>query len=112
MVIEVFLDGGFELGEALEDAAANTVLGDPAKEAFDLIEPGSRGRSEVHMEARVPFEPRLDPGLRRGMLVSCSSAQTRTQPPIREPFVRIMTLVDGRDCLDLDKEIGPRQLWR
>jgi len=29
VVIEVFLDGGFEFGDALEDAAANTVLGDP-----------------------------------------------------------------------------------
>jgi len=46
LVIEVFLDGGFEFGvafgDALEDAAANTVLGDPAKATLDLIEPGSR----------------------------------------------------------------------
>lgn len=69
MVIEVFLDGGFELGEALEDAAANTVLGDPAKETLDLIEPGSRGRGEVHLEAAMPFEPGLDLSVLMGSVV-------------------------------------------
>ena len=39
VVIEVLLDGGFEFGDALEDTAANAVLGDPAKETLDLIEP-------------------------------------------------------------------------
>ena len=59
-MIEVLLGRCFELGDARKDATANAILCDAAKEALDLVEPGCGGRGEVHMEARMPFEPRLD----------------------------------------------------
>ena len=63
VVFEVFLDGGFELRDALERAAADAVLGDQAEEALDLVEPGCRSRREVHMEPLVPLEPDPDAGM-------------------------------------------------
>ena len=43
VMVEVFVDGSFELWNGGEDAASDAVLGDQAKEALDLIEPGGRG---------------------------------------------------------------------
>ena len=53
VVLEVFLNGCFEFGDALEHAATDLIAGDQAEEAFDLAEPGGGCRSEVHMEARM-----------------------------------------------------------
>ena len=39
MVLEVFLNGCFEFGDALEHAATDLIAGDQAEEAFDLAEP-------------------------------------------------------------------------
>ena len=60
MIVEILLDGGLEFGNASEDAASDAVLSDQAEEALDLVEPGCRGGSEVHVEARMTFEPCLD----------------------------------------------------
>ena len=70
-LFEVLLDGSFEFGNALEDAAPDAILGDQAEEALDLVEPGCRGRREVHVEARMAFEPSLD----RGVLVGARSCR-------------------------------------
>ena len=52
-------DGVFQLGDALEGAASNAVSGDLGEEALHHVEPGSRGRREVQMEARMRLEPAL-----------------------------------------------------
>ena len=39
--------------DALEDAAANPLLGDFSKPAFHQVQPRRRGRGEVHVETRV-----------------------------------------------------------
>jgi hypothetical protein len=38
MMIEVLLDGGFELGHTLEDTASDSIDSDAAEEALDLVE--------------------------------------------------------------------------
>ncbi len=63
VVFEVTLDGGFDLRDALEHAAADAIRGDQAEEALDLIEPGRRSRREVHMEPLVSREPGPDAGM-------------------------------------------------
>ena len=67
---EVSVDGGLEIDDALEDAALEPLPGQFGEEAFDGIEPGGRGRGEVEMEPRMPFEPGADLGmLVRGVVV-------------------------------------------
>ena len=58
-----------EFGDALEHAATDLIAGDQAEEAFDLAEPGGGCRSEVHMEARMFCQPRLDLGMLVGGVV-------------------------------------------
>ena len=53
----------------LEHAATDLIAGDQAEEAFDLAEPGGGCRSEVHMEARMFCQPRLDLGMLVGGVV-------------------------------------------
>ena len=59
VVFQVFHDGAFELRDTLEGAAADTFSGDLGEEPLDHVEPGSRGRREVQMEAGMGFEPAL-----------------------------------------------------
>ena len=59
VVSEVFHDGALELGDAFEGATANAVSSDLGEEALDHVEPGSRGRREVQIEARMRLEPAL-----------------------------------------------------
>ena len=71
MIFEVFHDGALQFIDALEDAAANTLSGDLGEEALDHVEPGSRGRREVQMEAGMGFEPALyGRSLMRGIIVN------------------------------------------
>ena len=65
MGLQVLLDSRVQLGDALEHTAANAVLGNQAEKAFDLMDPRGGGRGEVHVKARMPFEP----GLNLGVLV-------------------------------------------
>ena len=44
VMVEVVVDGGFELGNRGEDAAPDAVVSDQAEEALDLVEPRCRGR--------------------------------------------------------------------
>jgi hypothetical protein len=45
------------------------VLGNQAEKAFDLIDPRGEGRGEVHVKARMPFEPGLNLGVLVGGVV-------------------------------------------
>ena len=69
MLLEIGLDCRLEFSDAAEDAAADGVAGDQAEEAFDQIDPGGRGRSEVEVEAGVALEPSLDLGVLVGRVV-------------------------------------------
>src|SRR5438094_9911766 len=60
MMLQVVLDGGFEFDDALEDTAADTIGGNPAEEALDLVDPGTRCGCEVHVEAAVLGQPGFD----------------------------------------------------
>jgi hypothetical protein len=65
--LQVGFDCGLEFGDAAEDAAADGVAGDQTEESFDQIDPGSRCRGEVEVEAGVALEPSID----LGVLVGC-----------------------------------------
>src|SRR5271166_1969726 len=51
---EPVVDGMLQLRHAAEGASPNHPLGDQAEPAFDLIKPGTAGRSEVKMKP-APF---------------------------------------------------------
>ena len=69
VVFEVVVNGSFEFGDRGEDAAADALLSDQAKEALDLIEPGARGGSEVQVKAGVLGQPCLNIGMLVGGVV-------------------------------------------
>ena len=69
MGLQVLLDSRLQFGDALEHTAANAVLGNQAEKAFDLIDPRGGGRGEVHVKARMPFEPGLNLGVLVGGVV-------------------------------------------
>jgi hypothetical protein len=76
MVVEVFLDSGFEFGDAFEDAASDAFCGDAPEEALDLVEPRRRCWGEVHMKTGMSLEPRLNLGvLVRGVIVGTDARQ-------------------------------------
>jgi len=61
-MLEIVVDGRFQGGHALEDAAANAPSRDRREEPFDLIEPArARGR-EVQVIARMTHKPPDDVG--------------------------------------------------
>ena len=74
---EEAVDGGLEIDDALEDAALEPLLGQLGEEAFDRVEPGGRGRGEVEVEPRMPFEP----GANLGMLVRRIVVDDQVQVP-------------------------------
>lgn len=51
---DVLVDGSQQVRYAGEHTSAQTFDGDIAKEALDHVQPGCRGRREVHDEARMP----------------------------------------------------------
>src|SRR5713101_5613436 len=63
MMVEVLLDGGFELGRTLEDTASDAIGSDAAEEALDLVEPRRRCRGEVRVETWMPLKPSLHLGV-------------------------------------------------
>ena len=62
---EIRIDGGLQIGDRAEDAAADALPGHLGKEVLDRIEPGGRGRGEVEGPARMARQP----GQHFGMLV-------------------------------------------
>ena len=57
MVLQIGFDGAFELDSGAVSAATDLPLCERGEEALDLIYPGSRGRSEVHVKARMTHQP-------------------------------------------------------
>ena len=54
---EVSFAGGLEIDDALERTSLEPLSGQFGEEALDGVEPGCRGRGEVEMEPRMPFQP-------------------------------------------------------
>ena len=74
---EIVVDRLRQFGDTFEDAAADAFSGDLGEEALDQVEPGSRGRREMDVEARVFLQPpfnlrRLVDGVSRIVLVNTS----------------------------------------
>jgi len=61
VVIDEAADGVFQLDRAAVDAAPDLFFGQLSEPALDPIEPGSRGGSEVQVEARTFGKPAADP---------------------------------------------------
>lgn len=51
------VDGDMQVNDGSEHAPFETTAGELGEEAFDRIEPGCRGRSEVERPAGMPGEP-------------------------------------------------------
>ena len=56
---DVVFDRLGQIGDALEDAATDTLIGDPGKKALHLIEPTAMGRSEMQFPAWAFGQPIL-----------------------------------------------------
>jgi hypothetical protein len=60
---EVAVERGLEIDDAAEDAVLQLLRGEFGEHALDRGEPGGRGRGEMEVKPRMPFEPGADPGL-------------------------------------------------
>ena len=60
MFLQIAVDGGLEVGDRTEHAAADALAGHLGEEAFYRIEPGPGGWGEVKDPARVTAEPGFD----------------------------------------------------
>ena len=69
MLLQVAVDGGLEVGDRTEDAAADALAGHLGEEALDRIEPGPRGWGEVKDPTRVAGEPGFDLGMLVGGVI-------------------------------------------
>ena len=78
------MDGDFQVGDALEDAAADPLAGDLGEEAFDEIEPRRRGGREMQTEPRMQRQPLLDVRMFVGGVVVHDYVQIKV---FRRPFV-------------------------
>jgi hypothetical protein len=52
-----------QLLDAAKDAAAQSIFGQVAEEAFDPVQPRAAGRREMHVKAGMAVEPALHPGM-------------------------------------------------
>jgi len=77
---DVAADGIFEVGDGFEDAASDLPAGDGREEAFDGIEPGCGGRSEMEDPARVIGKPLPDLGMLMGGVVVGDGMDDPTGP--------------------------------
>ena len=64
---DAILDCADQFRDAAEHAAAQTFGCDVTEEALNHVQPGCRGRREMHMKPRMFLQPLLDVG----MLVRC-----------------------------------------
>ena len=60
VLLEEAVDGGLQIGDALEDPTLEPPLRQRGEEALDGVEPRGRGRREVEVKARMPRQPRPD----------------------------------------------------
>lgn len=54
---DVLLNSCGQFGNAAKDATLKTIGRDAAKEALDHVQPGRRGRCEVHVKTRILLQP-------------------------------------------------------
>src|SRR5207237_2743040 len=54
---EIRIDGGLQVGDRAEDAAADVLPGYHGKEILDGVEPGGRDRGEGESPTRMPRQP-------------------------------------------------------
>ena len=54
---ETSIDGGLQVGDRVEDAAADALPGHLGKQVLDGVEPGGRGRGEMEGPARMTRQP-------------------------------------------------------
>ena len=76
-MLSIAPDAPDEVGDAVERATPNGLLGDQTEPALDLVEPGGAGRSEVHVVARPPRQP----GAHFGMLLIMYLTQQALEAP-------------------------------
>ena len=69
VLVEVVIDVHLQLDDGTEHAATDAFSGDLGEKALDQVEPGRRGRREMHVESRMPGQPRLDLGMLVGGVV-------------------------------------------
>ena len=118
MAVDVSADGHDEFLQVAEDATAEPILSQVAKETFHHVQPGRAGGSEVQMKARVSRQPALD----FGVLVSGVVVADQVELPIQrdglvdqtkklEPFLVAMPLLaQAKDfavgCVQRGKQSG------
>ena len=68
-MVDVVADGGDQLLQVLENAAADLVCSQVAKEAFDHIEPRGRSGGKADVESLMALEPALHTGMFVGRVV-------------------------------------------
>ena len=69
VVIEVVFDCGLQLDDGAEHAATDALSGNLGEKALYQVEPAGRGRRKMHVETRMPGQPRLDLGMLVGGVV-------------------------------------------
>ena len=66
---QISIDGGLQVSDRAEDAAADALPGHLGEEVLDRIEPGGRGRSEVESPTRMARKPSQNFGMLVGGIV-------------------------------------------
>ena len=66
---EIGIDGGLQVGDRVEDAAADALPGHRRKQVLDGVEPGGRGRGEMEGRARMTRQPGQHSGMFMGSIV-------------------------------------------
>lgn len=69
MSVQVLSNGCDEVLNIPETSPSDSFLGDLAKPAFDQVQPRTRGRDEMEMEAQMPPEPGFHPGVLVGSII-------------------------------------------
>jgi hypothetical protein len=81
---EIGIDGGLQVGDRVEDAAADALPGHLGKEVLDGVEPGGRGWREMEGPARMARQP----GQHFGVFVRGVVVEHRGSPCRRGPGAR------------------------
>jgi hypothetical protein len=101
----VLLDGNHDRGDeffnAVKHASADALVGEISKETFHDVEPGSAGRCEVHVEARMALQPALHSGVLVRRVVVSNEVEARLQLA-HFPFVKTFEQFDFGFQLSLD----------
>src|SRR5204863_5458815 len=66
---EISIDSGLQVGDRVEDPAADALAGHLGEEVLDGVEPGGRGRGKVERPARMARPPGQHLGMFMGGIV-------------------------------------------